>query len=101
MARVRRTRDLTLGPPNTFSNTLRLLHTQIIRTSILPHPDLEISVSAAHRHNMNTNVHLLACLVESEDAIHPDVSHYRFLVDDEHVKYVTTAPGSLDGEEFG
>lgn len=46
----------------------------------------------------NPNVKLLACLVESDDAIDPDDSHYRFLVDGEHVKYVSTAPGALAGD---
>jgi subtilisin family serine protease len=44
----------------------------------------------------NTNVQPLGCLVEPQDAIDPDGSHYRFLVDG---KYVTTAPGTLGGEE--
>ena len=48
----------------------------------------------------NANVQLLACLVEPQDAIDPDDSHYRFLVDGNYVKYVTTAPGTLAGEEI-
>ena len=46
-----------------------------------------------------SNVQLLACLVEPQDAIDPDDSHYRFLVDGKYVKYVTTTPGALDGEK--
>ena len=48
----------------------------------------------------NTNVQLLACLVGLQDAIDLDDSHYRFLVDGKYVKYVTTAPGALGGEEI-
>ena len=48
----------------------------------------------------NANVQLLSCLVEPQDVINPDDSHYRFLVDGNHVKYVTTAPGTLSGEEI-
>ena len=48
----------------------------------------------------NANVKLLACLVEPQDAIDPDDNHYRFLVDGNYVKYVTTAPGALAGEEI-
>lgn len=48
----------------------------------------------------NPNVKLLACLVEPQDAIDPDDSHYRFLVDGNYVKYVTTSPGTLAGEEI-
>ncbi|EEY17802.1 conserved hypothetical protein [Verticillium alfalfae VaMs.102] len=44
----------------------------------------------------NTNVRLLACLVDEEDT---DYSEYRFLVDRQHVKYVTTAPGTCRGAE--
>ncbi|KAH6665059.1 hypothetical protein EV126DRAFT_464649 [Verticillium dahliae] len=44
----------------------------------------------------NTNVRLLACLVDEEDI---DDSDYRFLVDRQHVKYVTTAPGTFRGAE--
>ncbi|OAA63323.1 Protein kinase-like domain protein [Niveomyces insectorum RCEF 264] len=44
----------------------------------------------------NANVHLLACLVDDDDA---DDSDYRFLVDGQHVKYVTTAPGTFRGAE--
>ena len=48
----------------------------------------------------NANVQLLACLAELQDAIDPDDSHYRFLVDGKYVKYVTTAPGALGGDEI-
>ncbi|KAF9484899.1 hypothetical protein BDN70DRAFT_871879 [Pholiota conissans] len=48
----------------------------------------------------NANVQLLVCLVDPQDAITPDDSHYRFLVDGKYVKYVTTAPGTLAGEEM-
>lgn len=44
----------------------------------------------------NTNVRLLACLVDEDDN---DDSDYRFLVDGQHVKYVTTAPGTFRGNE--
>lgn len=47
----------------------------------------------------NSNVRLLACLVEPEDAENPDDSDYRFLVDGRFVKYVTTAPGTFSGNE--
>lgn len=39
-------------------------------------------------------IKLLAALVDTEDE---EESEYRFLVDDKHVKYVTTDPGSLAG----
>ena len=48
----------------------------------------------------NANVQLLACLAELQDAIDPDDSHYRFLVDGKYVKYVTTAPGALGGDDI-
>ncbi|KAF8952384.1 hypothetical protein BDZ97DRAFT_1681774 [Flammula alnicola] len=48
----------------------------------------------------NVNVQRLACLVEPQDAVDPDDSHYRFLVDGNYVKYVATAPGTLAGEEI-
>ena len=38
----------------------------------------------------NTNVRLLACLVDEDDT---DDSDYRFLLNRQNVKYVTTAPG--------
>lgn len=44
----------------------------------------------------NANVRLLACLVDEEDTGDGD---YRFLVDGQHVKYVTTAPGAFRGHE--
>ncbi|CAG7562597.1 unnamed protein product [Fusarium equiseti] len=44
----------------------------------------------------NSNVRLLACLVDGEDT---DDSDYRFLVDEQHVKYITTAPGTFRGAE--
>ncbi|KAF5000135.1 hypothetical protein FGRMN_1949 [Fusarium graminum] len=44
----------------------------------------------------NANVRLLACLVDEDDI---DDSDYRFLVDEKHVKYVTTAPGAFLGAE--
>ncbi|KAH6969347.1 hypothetical protein DER45DRAFT_549034 [Fusarium avenaceum] len=44
----------------------------------------------------NVNVRLLACLVDGDDT---DDSDYRFLVDGQHVKYVTTAPGTFLGAE--
>lgn len=44
----------------------------------------------------NANVRLLACLVDDDDT---DDSDYRFLVDGQHVKYVTTAPGTFRGAE--
>lgn len=44
----------------------------------------------------NTNVRLLACLVDEEDT---DDSDYRFLCNEQHVKYVTTAPGTFSGTE--
>ncbi|KAJ3817144.1 hypothetical protein F5880DRAFT_1631918 [Lentinula raphanica] len=46
----------------------------------------------------NANVRLLACLLESKDAIDPDDGHYRFLVDGKYIKYVAVAPGTLGGE---
>jgi len=48
--------------------------------------------------SINANVQLLACLVEPQDAIDPDDSHC-FLIDGKYIKYVTTAPGALGGEE--
>ncbi|KAM0561379.1 hypothetical protein ACHAPJ_003259 [Fusarium lateritium] len=44
----------------------------------------------------NSNVSLLACLVDTEDASDSD---YRFLVDKQHVKYITTSPGTFLGAE--
>jgi hypothetical protein len=44
----------------------------------------------------NANVRLLACLVDEDDT---DNSDYRFLVDGQHVKYMTTAPGTFRGAE--
>ncbi|KAM0302641.1 hypothetical protein HYE67_009746 [Fusarium culmorum] len=44
----------------------------------------------------NTNIKLLACLVDPDDT---DDSDYRFLVDRQHVKYVSTAPGTFRGAE--
>ncbi|KAG6259193.1 hypothetical protein E4U24_007292 [Claviceps purpurea] len=40
----------------------------------------------------NSNVQLLACLVDEDDT-----GDYRFLVDGRHVKYVSTAPGTFRG----
>ncbi|KAJ3767462.1 hypothetical protein FB446DRAFT_696315 [Lentinula raphanica] len=48
----------------------------------------------------NAHVQLLACLLTLKDAIDPDDSYYRFLVDGKYVKYVTVAPGTLAGEEI-
>lgn len=42
----------------------------------------------------NDNVKLLSCLVNDADDDEGD-SEYRFLVDGNQVKYVTTAPGSF------
>ena len=47
----------------------------------------------------NANVQLLGCSVEPRDAVEPDDSYYRFLVDEQYFKYVSTAPGSLAGED--
>jgi hypothetical protein len=44
----------------------------------------------------NANVRLLACLVDDDDT---DNSDYRFLVDGQHVKYLSTAPGTFRGAE--
>lgn len=44
----------------------------------------------------NANIRLLACLVDDADT---DDSDYRFLLDGQHVKYVTTAPGAFRGHE--
>jgi hypothetical protein len=44
----------------------------------------------------NANVRLLACLADYDDT---DDSDYRFLVDGQHVKYITTAPGTFRGAE--
>ncbi|KAG6030632.1 hypothetical protein E4U19_000403 [Claviceps sp. Clav32 group G5] len=40
----------------------------------------------------NSNIQLLACLVDGDDT-----GDYRFLVDGRHVKYVSTAPGTFRG----
>ncbi len=50
--------------------------------------------------SINPNVQLLTCLVEPQDAIDPDDSYYRFLVDGSCVKYVTVAPGALAGRRL-
>ncbi|TWU71609.1 hypothetical protein ED733_000436 [Metarhizium rileyi] len=44
----------------------------------------------------NANVRLLACLIDDDDTSDSD---YRFLVDGQHVKYMTTAPGTFCGAE--
>ena len=44
----------------------------------------------------NSNVRLVACLVDMDDT---DISDYRFLVDGQYVKYMTTAPGTFRGAE--
>ncbi|KAM0272621.1 hypothetical protein ACHAQH_008591 [Verticillium albo-atrum] len=44
----------------------------------------------------NANVKLLACLVDEDDT---EDSDYRFLLDGQHVKYVTTAPGTFREDE--
>ncbi|KAI1260731.1 hypothetical protein F5Y18DRAFT_404355 [Xylariaceae sp. FL1019] len=44
----------------------------------------------------NANIQLLACLVDEDDT---DDSDYRFLADGQHVRYVTTAPGTFVGAE--
>jgi len=44
----------------------------------------------------NANIRLLACLVDEDDT---DDSDYRFLLDRQHVKYVTTAPRTFRGAE--
>ncbi|KAM0425352.1 hypothetical protein ACHAPT_009408 [Fusarium lateritium] len=44
----------------------------------------------------NANVQLLACLADDDDA---NDSDYRFLVDEQHVKYISTAPGTFRGAE--
>lgn len=44
----------------------------------------------------NTNVQLLACLVDEDDN---DDSDYRFVIDESYVKYVTIAPGAFLGAE--
>ncbi|KAF7554170.1 hypothetical protein G7Z17_g3116 [Cylindrodendrum hubeiense] len=44
----------------------------------------------------NPNVQLLACLLDPDDA---DDSDYRFLIDGQHVKYMSTAPGTFRGAE--
>ncbi|KAI0125605.1 hypothetical protein BJ170DRAFT_702680 [Xylariales sp. AK1849] len=44
----------------------------------------------------NANVRLLACLVDDDDT---DDSDYRFLIDGQYVKYISTAPGTFRGAE--
>ncbi|KAH8679171.1 hypothetical protein BGZ61DRAFT_535596 [Ilyonectria robusta] len=44
----------------------------------------------------NSNVELLAALVDLDDA---DAGEYRFLVDGRHVKYVTVEPGALPKDD--
>jgi hypothetical protein len=44
----------------------------------------------------NANVRLLACLIDEDDTNNSD---YRFLVDGQHVKYISTAPGTFRGAE--
>ncbi|KAK0392555.1 hypothetical protein NLU13_2050 [Sarocladium strictum] len=43
-----------------------------------------------------TNVRLLACLIDEDDT---NDSDYRFLIDGQHVKYISTAPGTFRGSE--
>ncbi|KAK4222130.1 kinase-like domain protein [Podospora fimiseda] len=45
----------------------------------------------------NANVRLLACLLSDEQDT--EDSDYRFLVDGQHIKYMTTAPGAFRGNE--
>ncbi|KAI1195142.1 hypothetical protein F5X97DRAFT_335559 [Nemania serpens] len=45
----------------------------------------------------NSNVHLLAALVDPNDE---QKSEYRFLVDEEHVKYVTVDPGLFPNDDL-
>ncbi|RMD39300.1 hypothetical protein DV735_g5829, partial [Chaetothyriales sp. CBS 134920] len=59
-------------------------------------PSPVISVMVAASRQRNTNVRLLACLIDEDDTGDSD---YRFLVDGQHVKYVTTAPGAFRGAE--
>ncbi|KAF7560131.1 hypothetical protein G7046_g4021 [Stylonectria norvegica] len=48
----------------------------------------------------NANVRLLACLANDDDD-DTDDSDYRFLIDGQNVKYVTTAPGTFrEAEEY-
>ena len=47
----------------------------------------------------NANIQLLTCLIEPQDTIGPDDSHYCFLINRNYVKYVTIVPGTLAGEE--
>jgi hypothetical protein len=65
----------------------------VLLSSTVSGPLYTMNVSKSN----NANVQLLACLVEPQDAIDPD---YRFLVDGSYVKYVTTAPRTLAGEEI-
>ena len=51
---------------------------------------------APQREQNNANVRLLACLIDLDDACDSD---YRFLVDEQHVKYITTAPGAFHGAD--
>ncbi|KAM3506332.1 hypothetical protein MY10362_002443 [Beauveria mimosiformis] len=44
----------------------------------------------------NANVRLLACLIDEDDMTDGD---YRFLVDGQYVKYLSTAPGTFRGAE--
>jgi hypothetical protein len=44
----------------------------------------------------NANVRLLACLIDDDDTSDSD---YRFLVDGQHVKYISEAPGTFRGAE--
>jgi hypothetical protein len=47
-------------------------------------------------HQKNANVRLLACLIDDDDT---NDSDYRFLIDGQYVKYISTAPGTFLGAE--
>ncbi|KAF4982500.1 hypothetical protein FZEAL_1893 [Fusarium zealandicum] len=68
-----------------------------------PYRSLSRLLSSQHRFSAmnapqerNSNVRLLACLVDEDDTYDSD---YRFLVDGQHVKYISTAPGTFRGAE--
>lgn len=47
----------------------------------------------------NTNVRLLACLVDEDDTDDTDDSDYRVVVEGQHVKYISTAQGTFHEAE--
>lgn len=87
-------RELSPGAPDTCGYNVG----HSISTRTLPcgfdtkKPDSSLIYSPIMAHEINSNVQLLANLVDPDDE---EDSEYRFLVDGKYIKYVTVAPGVL------